>query len=96
MSETKKKRSKKDLSRVIQKKTEQILNEPKKSKRKKSKFLISKDQKHLHHRAEEYDSLVRSLLDRQTQDPSRILIFSYQDGFVFTDINNFGKYSIKL
>ncbi|AAP05196.1 late transcription unit protein LtuB [Chlamydia caviae] len=96
MSGTKKKRSKRDLSRVIQKKTEQLLNKPKKLQGKKSKLFISKDQKQLRHRAEEYDNLVRSLLARKDQDTNRVLIFNYQDGFVFTDMNNFGKYSIKL
>lgn len=96
MSGTKKKRSKRDLSRVIQKKTEQLLNKPKKLQGKKSRLFISKDQKQLRHRAEEYDNLVRSLLARKDQDTNRVLIFNYQDGFVFTDMNNFGKYSIKL
>ncbi|QVE48992.1 late transcription unit protein LtuB [Chlamydia crocodili] len=96
MSGTKKKRNRQDLSRVIQKKTEQLLNKPKKIKGKKSKFLISKDQKQLRHRAEKYDNLVRSLLDRKTHDANHVLIFNYQDGFVLTDVNNFGKYSIKL
>ncbi|AFS24764.1 late transcription unit B protein [Chlamydia psittaci M56] len=65
-------------------------------KEKKSKFLISKDQEQLRHRAEEYDTLVRSLLDRQSHDANHVLIFNYQDGFVFTDMNNFGRYSISL
>ncbi|EPP38967.1 hypothetical protein CP8484711_1040, partial [Chlamydia psittaci 84-8471/1] len=39
MSGTKKKRNRRDLSRVIQKKTEKLLNRPKKLKEKKSKFL---------------------------------------------------------
>ncbi|AHK63127.1 hypothetical protein BOKEGFJH_00248 [Chlamydia avium] len=95
-NETKKKRNKRDLSRVIQKKTEQFFNKPKNLKRKKSKFLISKDQKNLHQRAQEYDELVRSLLDKQIPDLNRILIFNYQDGFVFTDMQDFGKYSVKL
>lgn len=96
MSGTKKKRNRRDLSRVIQKKTEKLLNRPKKLKEKKSKFLISKDQEQLRHRAEEYDTLVRSLLDRQSHDANHVLIFNYQDGFVFTDMNNFGRYSISL
>lgn len=94
--EAKKKRNKRDLSRLIQKKTEQLFNKPKSLKRKNSKFLISKDQKNLHQRAKEYDELVRSLLDKQISDTNRILIFNYQDGFVFTDIQDFGKYTIRL
>lgn len=97
MSEPKKKRNSRDLSRVIHKESSQFLNSSKKPKRAKSQHRISVRQTDLlHDRAEEYDNLVRSLLVEQRQDKNRILLFNYQDGFVWSDVNEFGKYSVRL
>ncbi|ANH79076.1 hypothetical protein Cs308_0906 [Candidatus Chlamydia sanziniae] len=39
---------------------------------------------------------MHSLLSDRIEDPDKVLIFNYENGFVYTDKNNFGNYSIRL
>ncbi|WP_236574872.1 late transcription unit protein LtuB, partial [Chlamydia sp. 17-3921] len=85
------------LAQVIQGKSIEVLKKKNnKQKTQKKKFFVAKEQKTLKLRAQEYDTLIHSLLEDQIQDTEKILIFSYQDGFVSTDKSNFSQYSICL
>ncbi|AAD18482.1 LtuB [Chlamydia pneumoniae TW-183] len=97
MGKPKKSRTDRALAQEIQKKSTEVLKKPARIKAKnRRKFLIAKEQKTLKHRAQEYDQLVRSLLDSQKKDTDKVLIFNYENGFVFTDKDHFSKYSIRL
>ncbi|WP_100934713.1 late transcription unit protein LtuB [Candidatus Chlamydia corallus] len=97
MGKPKKSRTDRALARAIQKKSTEVLKKPKQIKNKNRRaFVIAKEQKTLKHRAQEYDQLVRSLLDSQKKDIDKVLIFNYENGFIFTDKDNFSKYSVRL
>ncbi|SPN73476.1 hypothetical protein C10C_0303 [Chlamydia serpentis] len=97
MRKPKKNRSDKVLARVIQKKSTEVLKKSKRIKnRNRREFLIVNEEKNLKDRAQEYDYLVRSLLDFQKKDPNKVLIFNYENGFVFADKDHFSKYSVRL
>ncbi|WP_066483032.1 late transcription unit protein LtuB [Candidatus Chlamydia sanziniae] len=91
----KKKKPNRALARLIQNKSVEIFKASRNTKNKR-KFLIVKNQKALKHRAQQYDNLVHSLLSDRIEDPDKVLIFNYENGFVYTDKNNFGNYSIRL
>ncbi len=84
------------LARLIQKTSGKVIQKTKPLKAKKAPFFIEKEGEGLGKKAQEYDDLVRSLLEKQVKSDDKVLIFSYQDGFVFSDLDSFGKYSIKL
>ncbi|WP_035391986.1 late transcription unit protein LtuB [Chlamydia ibidis] len=94
MAKARKKRDDRALAKVIERKSKELLRKSRKIK--KSKFRLSKEETQLRSRAEQYDRIVHSILDKNTSNPDKILIFSYKDGFIFTDICDFGKYSVKL
>ncbi|MBQ8498398.1 late transcription unit protein LtuB [Chlamydia sp.] len=93
-----KKRNCRKLAQVIDRETGQYFPFSTESETKKGrKHHYSTASKYaLRERAEEFDKLVHSLLDKQTSKNSdQILIFTYQNGFVETDLHNFGRYSVK-
>ncbi|WP_080140745.1 late transcription unit protein LtuB [Chlamydia suis] len=96
-----KKRGSRKLAQVIGRKTRKYFpgsienRTPKEPKHYYSTDLEEKET--LRKRAEEFDALVHSLLDKQNSpNPDHILVFTYQNGFVETDVHNFGRYSVKL
>lgn len=62
-----------------------------------SKISASAHKNDLSKKAKRYDRIVRTLLDEgDKRNKNQILIFNHHDGFISTDIANFGKYSIRL
>ncbi|AAF39214.1 late transcription unit B protein [Chlamydia muridarum str. Nigg] len=96
-----KKRGSRSLAQVIRCKTGKYFPASVESGTKKEKkhhySTASKEKEVLRKRAAEFDVLVRSLLNKQMpKNPDQILVFTYQKGFVETDLHNFGRYSVKL
>lgn len=67
-------------------------------KTKRSKITSITQKQSLSKKAKRYDQIVRTLLSTEDRDKdsNQVLIFNHQEGFINTDLNNFGKYSIRL
>lgn len=67
------------------------------TKTQRSKISTITHKNDLSKKAKKYDQIVRTLLDEgDKKNKNNILIFNHRDGFISTDIANFGKYSIRL
>ncbi|WP_213318415.1 late transcription unit protein LtuB [Chlamydiifrater volucris] len=62
------------------------------------KNVVSKlaNSKELEEKARKFDEIVNGMLKARTNKQEKLLIFNHEKGFIYSDIDTLGKYSVKL
>ncbi len=78
------------------KKTSKSKKSLKRSEKRDSVISKAANSKELEEKARKFDELVSGMLKAKAAEQERLLIFHHDKGFVYSDLENLGKYSIRL